>query len=605
MQSYYKKNKKNLYLVLPLSLLVFLVPLIVHLKIIDLDGLSFLYWNGKKSRTDFFSYYKMIWLLILTSLSLVMFLAKLYQNNNFKFVKKINIYIPLLVYIVLLILSTLTSNYKDIALKGFVDRYEGMYVLMAYGIILFTAINLADTKEQFKLILGSLIISSIIIALIGILQYFNIEFFKSDFAKQLIISTADEKRVGSMTFTLGEHAVFSTLYHYNYVGSYVAMLFPLSLVLFIQTKDKIIKIIMGLASILMFVFLIVCRSRAGLVGTVIALFFIIMLLRKQIIKHWKFTASFIVILILLFFSANAFTNNSITKRIGTLLQDAVSVKKESVSAISKEDLVKNVTIYKNKIKIEGSKEVMNIEYKNDTICFKDENENNMEVNKENGKITFKDNAYKDYSFNIIQLVDRNNQMLLSMHKQNMNINFALSNNGFKYMYPSGLLVEPQPVKSWGFEGKEKLGSARGYIWSRTLPLLKNAFVLGYGPDTFAIIFPQYDYLGKYKGYGTTAMLVDKVHSFYLQTAINSGVVSLIALLIVFILYIVNTIKIYFKSDLNNFYASIGLACFAAVVGYLGAGFFNDSVVSVAPVFWTLLGLGICANYKYITSKQED
>ncbi|HHX61128.1 MAG TPA: hypothetical protein GX707_10515 [Epulopiscium sp.] len=36
--------------------------------------------------------------------------------------------------------------------------------------------------------------------------------------------------------------------------------------------------------------------------------------------------------------------------------------------------------------------------------------------------------------------------------------------------------------------------------------------------------------------------------------------------------------------------SIGI--FAAICGYLIAGLFNDSVVSVAPVFWILWGLGI-------------
>ena len=34
----------------------------------------------------------------------------------------------------------------------------------------------------------------------------------------------------------------------------------------------------------------------------------------------------------------------------------------------------------------------------------------------------------------------------------------------------------------------------------------------------------------------------------------------------------------------------------AIIGYLGAGFFNDSVVPVAPIFWILLGTGIAVNY---------
>ena len=35
-----------------------------------------------------------------------------------------------------------------------------------------------------------------------------------------------------------------------------------------------------------------------------------------------------------------------------------------------------------------------------------------------------------------------------------------------------------------------------------------------------------------------------------------------------------------------------LGIFVAIIGYLVAGIFNDSAVSVAPIFWLLLGTGI-------------
>ncbi len=47
----------------------------------------------------------------------------------------------------------------------------------------------------------------------------------------------------------------------------------------------------------------------------------------------------------------------------------------------------------------------------------------------------------------------------------------------------------------------------------------------------------------------------------------------------------------------SFLPVAGLACFAAFCGYAAAGVFNDSVVSVAPVFWVLLGLGIGINIR--------
>ena len=59
---------------------------------------------------------------------------------------------------------------------------------------------------------------------------------------------------------------------------------------------------------------------------------------------------------------------------------------------------------------------------------------------------------------------------------------------------------PVNAEHIGFEGKEELGSSRGYIWSRTLPLLGNCLFTGFGPDTFTYNFPQNDVLAKYYSY---------------------------------------------------------------------------------------------------------
>ena len=47
-----------------------------------------------------------------------------------------------------------------------------------------------------------------------------------------------------------------------------------------------------------------------------------------------------------------------------------------------------------------------------------------------------------------------------------------------------------------FTSHESFASSRGYIWSRTIPLLKETLFIGTGADTFVIAFPQDDYIGK-------------------------------------------------------------------------------------------------------------
>ena len=147
-----------------------------------------------------------------------------------------------------------------------------------------------------------------------------------------------------------------------------------------------------------------------------------------------------------------------------------------------------------------------------------------------------------------------------------------------------------------FNGKEKLGSSRVYIWSRSIPLLKNNLLLGSGPDTFIFQFPQNDLFGKYYAYDNPNVIVDKPHNLYLQIALNEGLIALLAFLAIMLIYIIDSMKLY---ALKNEYSKthvLGIATFLGVIGYLFAGLFNDSVISVAPIFWIILGVGIALNY---------
>ena len=94
------------------------------------------------------------------------------------------------------------------------------------------------------------------------------------------------------------------------------------------------------------------------------------------------------------------------------------------------------------------------------------------------------------------------------------------------------------------------------------------------------------------------MLVDKVHNGFLQTALGTGVLSALLLAAFFAWDVVTSARIYFRScatDAGRVFVVFGLACLAGVLGYLGAGLFNDSSVGVAPLAWAMVGLGLRMN----------
>ena len=586
----------NWYLLLPLMFLLTVVPLIVYMKVVPLTGASFDFWTGQKENMDFFSYYKMVWILISSTLAVVA-MAIVVMFYGFERIRRSYYYIPIAVYASFVILSTVLSQYTDISLTGFVDRYEGMYVLLAYMAVLFVTMNLVKKELHIKVLLGALFTGATIIGLIGLFQYIGYDLFKSAFGKSLILPDAYQQLAATLQFQFTKHMIYATLYHIDYVGSYMAMLFPLTFTLFVLTKRSWLKVFFAALSLLMAINWLGSNSRAGMFGGVLALVILMIMINKYVLKNWKYFLGGLVILGLLVLGLNNMSKGYLGSRIGSLITDASNIAGSTGNDDSKANsLLQGLDINGNQATLVTSTETLKFSVNGDQITFNDKDDHaiGMKLDQSTGMMNLQDNRYKDYE---LLLGKANNRKALQLKKGNLKLRFILTNSEIGLLNNKGQLVNLQPVEKWGFEGKELLGSSRGYIWSRSIPLLKHTLFVGYGPDTFAAYFPQNDFIGKFYAYnGDMWQLVDKPHDLYLQVSLNTGVISLLALISLFIAYFVRSTRLYIKNDYNDFVSRAGVAIFVAVCGYLGAAFFNDSLVSVAPVFWILLGLGISVNY---------
>ena len=61
------------------------------------------------------------------------------------------------------------------------------------------------------------------------------------------------------------------------------------------------------------------------------------------------------------------------------------------------------------------------------------------------------------------------------------------------------------------------------------------------------------------------------------------------------MYIAQSAMLYFKSDFSDRNHWFGAGIMLGVIGYLIAGISNDSCVTIAPIFWVLLGIGFAVN----------
>lgn len=588
-----RKANYNIQSIIPLILIISLVPLIVRLKVLSVSEATRIFVNGQETTGDFFSYYKMVLFLILSAVGVLAFLYKYFLVDNIS-IKKSKLYYFMAIYSALAILSTMFATHKDVALNGIIDRYEGLYVLLGYIVVLFLTINLIDSEKQVKYLLTFLGASAITMSLIGISQLLGKDIFASSLGTELIVGS--KYLVEELKFSFG-NVIYGTLYNPNYVGLYMSTIFSLSSSILLLAKNNYSRIFSATVMILSFINLLGSGSRTGMVGIAFYILLLIIFFRSTLLRLWKPIIILILSIFAILYGLNYYSEGYIENRLMSIKD---SFDKTEVSNL------RDIILEDNQVRILVDDYEIKVIYDEGTLDFKNENDIPIETVNTDGKINFKGEPYNTHY--LIRKVYEGNIVLethITTNKGKKAINLVINPEGkFHVLGTSGQLIDVINYPSWGFEGRENFASNRGYIWSRTIPLLKDTFFIGYGPDTYALHFPNDDYVGKVQSSFNLNTLVDKPHNLYLQTAVNTGVLSLISVLAMFTMYIVSCIKVYFnKKHYNNMLEVAGISIFFAVCVYLMMSFLNDSTVSVAPVFWVLLGTGISININL--SKQKD
>ena len=318
-------EKTSKVVLLPIALAISVVQLIVFMKIDWLSELVKNNWYGDDYYADFFSYYKSKWVIIFTVAAIVFFLVYSLVKG-FKFNKSF-LYIPAAAYALLIIISTVTSEHKEVALNGFVARYEGMWVLLCYLILMVITFNLVKDESQIKFLLGVLLISAAIIALIGTFQFFDMDIFRTDLGKLAIMPKEFEASREGLEFTFAESNVYSTFSNPNYVGSYVALLLPIAFVALLNFKKIYMKIGAGLLMVILLISLYGSKSSAGIVGVIFSAILALIIFRKAIFKKKVLSVSIGVALIVGFFGANFAMGGAIIDKLQTTIKNEIGAGK--------------------------------------------------------------------------------------------------------------------------------------------------------------------------------------------------------------------------------------------------------------------------------------
>jgi O-antigen ligase len=589
----------QLILVIIITLMVAIIPNIVYAQVITLSPLERVNWiTSSATYFDFFSFAKSQLFVQVTALVFSLFIFGLVTKIiKFKWMK---VFIPVIVYVLFVIISTVFSEDLIISTRGFVEMHQGLWVLLSYSTLILIMPSIVTQKIHVKLILSGFLFVGLMQAIIGGMQYFGYDPFKQEWGQLLMLPSQFESLRSVLEFKFPDFNIYGTLYNTNFVGSFAALLIPVSFGLYFYSTKWYYKMMSLIFTGLMIFVGYGSNSRAGLLGIGASLVLILLLFIKSYLKKpFIMIIPFLTILII-GFALNSVTEGKVLKEIQSLnLFEALST---TTQRIDERFMYETIDVEGYNLIIETNEFDLSIQKFNDTFMFFNGNQQLIPFNYENGVYASLSEEYEDIVLeevvtvsNLYILSIRDDKMLIQDNKESLLI----------YSF-AGKFIDPGDVEfvKW-MQGYETLFTNRVYIWSRSIPILKDTLLIGLGPDMYITAFPQDDFLAEINDVGWKNVIVDKPHNMYLQIAINTGVVSLVAMLILWSWYIIESFKLYGLKELKSFESIMGVSVSLSVVAYLVTGMFNDQIISVAPLFYILTGLGLALNQINLRIKKDD
>jgi hypothetical protein len=569
-------------------------PLLVRGAVVPLAPAVAALHLGEPVQVDFFSFWKAR-MLVGCGVASVVCLAMLRRRGP---ALPRGVRVCLGVYAAGVLASAGFSDWPDIAWGGYPGRYEGGWVLLSYAVLTLLAARVAVARGG-GVVVVALGVSAAVVGAVGLAQAAGHSPFALSAVQKLVAPTGPLARGGRLVIDPWGSAVASTLYNPNYVGSYMAMVGSLALAMGLQGGRVWTRVgWMGLSA-LSFANLVACGSRAGLVAAALATALAVLLAFRR--DGWR-SLGRVAAPIALAATITTIMAVTVSPDLTTAPWRRLAAEVQSLLVPGTGSLaVRHIVARGAEVRFETTRETLVLLHEDGRLGLADGRGKSLGlVPSGDGWLRVLDSHYDAYRLLV------NPQNWLAIRRAGLpEFRFAWSAAGFRLLDPRGRPVETASMRPFPWPGRESVGAGRLGIWWGAWPLLWRTGVWGVGPDCFAAAYPQGDLVLKTNTHGRYDVVVDKPHNGYLQTAIQTGGLSLLAVLALVAGYGAPAFRQSAKRGDASALPGPIPAVLCGVVGYAVAAIFNDSVVSVAPVFWVLLGTGIGLNARAAQGARSD
>ena len=495
------------------------------------------------------------------------------EEIPFRFCLQKKIFGAVSVYFLLNVFSVLLSSYKEYGVMGLHIDYEGLAAIFGYMVLFAAGYFLFQNEKNRVLLKAGIKILAFFIILGTALEMKYGPLFNIEWIQKLL--TPDHYEHLLEHLYLDYHGSVSlTFANPGFFGGFCALLFPILLGMGIQEEKRGKRWInTGLAGGMFFCILMSGSSGALYAGLLAAFFQIFFRIKKENWKRRIGLAGEMVLLLFLFSAALQFLvlhgQNNIWKKTESSLVNTQYTRNESVFAVEK------IQLQQGKLKVWGEEGNFTTEVLSEgsdlhlqDFMFTDDRGEQIET--ESGRLT---GDFKKIKAEVM------GQILSFDFGYQEPVEFYAESGKLYYIDFNGSLLQkiPQPVMR-GLERFYPLFTGRGYIWISSIPVLMDTMLLGKGIGAFPFVYPQSEVAGMLNVHGSADYCIEQAHSWYLQTAVSSGILSLFCMLYVFFTA--------FKKGIKEKKPDV---FFWGIMAYIITGLVNNSNVAAAPFFWLLLG----------------
>jgi O-antigen ligase len=230
------------------------------------------------SAPNFFTYYKLVWILIVVVILTLAFIFKI-----FKYKQKLEMNYVLLgtgLIFIASVIAFILDPIKEVTTWGLYSRNNGLLAYISLFLLIYLISSLKVQRKHVFFMVHAINIVSVLFVIIAIFQFFGIDIMNSLWYKKIYTPNEYKHLLGSIN--VAQQVFYSTKYYfassvfgqYNYFGAYCSVIYPLITAFSLLEDNFIKKTSLIIGSIMLFTATILAQS----LGSIFTLFNMIIII---------------------------------------------------------------------------------------------------------------------------------------------------------------------------------------------------------------------------------------------------------------------------------------------------------------------------------------